>query len=59
MILNQLRLIPIIKNQLIQKQFDVPIVGDFHFNGHKLLDSVPDCAVALDKYRINLEMWEI
>ena len=45
--------IPLIKNQLIQKQFNIPIVGDFHFNGHKLLDCVPDCAVALDKYRIN------
>ena len=45
--------IPLIKNQLIQKKCSVPIVGDFHFNGHKLLDSVPDCAVALDKYRIN------
>ena len=45
--------IPLIKNQLIKKKCSVPIVGDFHFNGHKLLDSVPDCAVALDKYRIN------
>ena len=45
--------IPLIKNQLITKKCSVPIVGDFHFNGHKLLDSVPDCAVALDKYRIN------
>ena len=32
---------------------DVPIVGDFHFNGHKLLTEYPDCAVSLDKYRIN------
>ena len=31
----------------------VPIVGDFHFNGHKLLEKYPDCAAALDKYRIN------
>jgi (E)-4-hydroxy-3-methylbut-2-enyl-diphosphate synthase len=31
----------------------VPIIGDFHFNGHKLLTEHPDCAVALDKYRIN------
>ena len=45
--------LPLIKNQLIQKNCSVPIVGDFHFKGHKLLDSVPDCAVALDKYRIN------
>jgi (E)-4-hydroxy-3-methylbut-2-enyl-diphosphate synthase len=32
---------------------DVPLVGDFHFNGHKLLAAVPDCATALAKYRIN------
>jgi len=31
----------------------VPLVGDFHFNGHKLLTQVPECAAALDKYRIN------
>ncbi len=42
-----------IKNQLIQKECLVPIVGDFHFNGHKLLEKYPDCAAALDKYRIN------
>ncbi|MDD1606507.1 MAG: flavodoxin-dependent (E)-4-hydroxy-3-methylbut-2-enyl-diphosphate synthase, partial [Methylococcaceae bacterium] len=42
-----------IKNQLIQKDCTVPIVGDFHFNGHKLLEKYPDCAAALDKYRIN------
>ncbi len=32
---------------------EVPIVGDFHFNGHRLLSQYPDCAKALDKYRIN------
>ena len=32
---------------------DVPLVGDFHFNGHKLLREVPECAAALSKYRIN------
>jgi (E)-4-hydroxy-3-methylbut-2-enyl-diphosphate synthase len=32
---------------------DVPVVGDFHYNGHTLLREFPDCAVALDKYRIN------
>ena len=32
---------------------DVPLVGDFHFNGHKLLAQYPDCARALAKYRIN------
>jgi (E)-4-hydroxy-3-methylbut-2-enyl-diphosphate synthase len=31
----------------------VPLVGDFHFNGHKLLAEVPECATALSKYRIN------
>jgi (E)-4-hydroxy-3-methylbut-2-enyl-diphosphate synthase len=31
----------------------VPLIGDFHFNGHKLLAQVPECAAALDKYRIN------
>ncbi|MEQ1528556.1 MAG: flavodoxin-dependent (E)-4-hydroxy-3-methylbut-2-enyl-diphosphate synthase [Methylococcales bacterium] len=42
-----------IRNQLNQKGYHVPIVGDFHFNGHKLLEKYPDCAQALDKYRIN------
>src|SRR5690606_13705088 len=32
---------------------DVPLVGDFHYNGHKLLAQFPDCATALAKYRIN------
>ena len=45
--------VPEIKNQLIQKGFSVPIVGDFHFNGHKLLEKYPDCAEALGKFRIN------
>jgi (E)-4-hydroxy-3-methylbut-2-enyl-diphosphate synthase len=31
----------------------VPVIGDFHYNGHKLLIQYPDCAAALDKYRIN------
>jgi (E)-4-hydroxy-3-methylbut-2-enyl-diphosphate synthase len=42
-----------IKNKLIQQGCTVPVVGDFHFNGHKLLEKYPDCAAALDKYRIN------
>ncbi len=42
-----------IRNQLNKKGYSVPIVGDFHFNGHKLLEKYPDCAQALDKYRIN------
>ncbi|WP_404360811.1 flavodoxin-dependent (E)-4-hydroxy-3-methylbut-2-enyl-diphosphate synthase [Methylotuvimicrobium sp. KM1] len=45
--------VPEIRNQLNQKGFTVPIVGDFHFNGHKLLEKYPACAEALDKYRIN------
>ncbi|MCQ8181265.1 flavodoxin-dependent (E)-4-hydroxy-3-methylbut-2-enyl-diphosphate synthase [Methylomonas sp. SURF-1] len=45
--------VPEIVNQLEQKGFSVPIVGDFHFNGHKLLEKYPDCAQALAKYRIN------
>ena len=42
-----------IRNRLNQKGNSTPIVGDFHFNGHKLLEKYPDCAQALDKYRIN------
>ncbi len=45
--------VPEIVNQLEQKGFSVPIIGDFHFNGHKLLEKYPDCAQALAKYRIN------
>ena len=42
-----------IKDKLTQLNCYVPLVGDFHFNGHKLLALYPDCAEALDKYRIN------
>ena len=42
-----------IKKALLDNGCDVPIVGDFHFNGHKLLTRYPGCAAALDKYRIN------
>jgi (E)-4-hydroxy-3-methylbut-2-enyl-diphosphate synthase len=42
-----------IRNQLDRKGQSVPIVGDFHFNGHRLLEKYPDCAAALDKFRIN------
>ncbi|MGR9087738.1 MAG: flavodoxin-dependent (E)-4-hydroxy-3-methylbut-2-enyl-diphosphate synthase [Gammaproteobacteria bacterium] len=45
--------VPEIRDQLNKKGFPVPIVGDFHFNGHRLLEKFPDCAAALDKYRIN------
>lgn len=42
-----------IKNILLKKNCNAPIVGDFHYNGHTLLTNYPDCAQALDKYRIN------
>jgi (E)-4-hydroxy-3-methylbut-2-enyl-diphosphate synthase len=45
--------VPEIRNRLAKMGVAVPLVGDFHFNGHKLLAQVPDCAAALDKYRIN------
>ena len=47
------RAVPQIKERLARMNIDVPIVGDFHFNGHKLLSDVPECARLLDKYRIN------
>lgn len=46
--------VPYIKEQLEKTDCRVPLVGDFHFNGHRLLSKHPDCATALDKYRINL-----
>jgi (E)-4-hydroxy-3-methylbut-2-enyl-diphosphate synthase len=45
--------VPYIKERLLQQGCDVPLIGDFHFNGHKLLTEHPSCAEALDKYRIN------
>ncbi len=45
--------VPQIRTQLEKMNLDVPLVGDFHFNGHKLLSKYPDCAQALEKYRIN------
>src|ERR1700691_5076925 len=42
-----------IKKRLLDSGCDVPIIGDFHYNGHVLLTKYPDCASALDKYRIN------
>jgi (E)-4-hydroxy-3-methylbut-2-enyl-diphosphate synthase len=42
-----------IKQRLLDAGCDVPIIGDFHYNGHVLLTKYPDCARALDKYRIN------
>jgi len=45
--------VPLIVERLAAAGLDVPIVGDFHFNGHKLLKAHPACAEALAKYRIN------
>lgn len=45
--------VPAIADQLQQHGENVPLIGDFHFNGHKLLATYPDCARALAKYRIN------
>src|SRR5215471_12876311 len=45
--------VPHIKEKLLKQGVDVPIVGDFHYIGHKLLADHPACAEALDKYRIN------
>jgi len=45
--------VPRIKERLAQMGVNVPIVGDFHYIGHKLLADYPACAEALDKYRIN------
>jgi (E)-4-hydroxy-3-methylbut-2-enyl-diphosphate synthase len=42
-----------IRERLAQMGVNVPLIGDFHFNGHKLLREHPDCAQALAKYRIN------
>ncbi|HVB55555.1 MAG TPA: flavodoxin-dependent (E)-4-hydroxy-3-methylbut-2-enyl-diphosphate synthase [Candidatus Acidoferrales bacterium] len=45
--------VPDIKKRLLDAGCDVPIIGDFHYNGHVLLTKYPDCARSLDKYRIN------
>ena len=45
--------VPEIRNVLEREGCPVPLIGDFHFNGHKLLTQYPDCAQVLDKYRIN------
>ena len=47
------RAVPKIHHRLRSAGCDVPLVGDFHYNGHTLLRDVDDCADALDKYRIN------
>ena len=45
--------VPHIRDRVAAKGLDVPIVGDFHYNGHMLLKAYPACAEALAKYRIN------
>lgn len=45
--------VPLIKSRLEQLGYNVPLVGCFHYNGHKLLKDVPECAAALDKFRMN------
>jgi len=45
--------VPLIREKLDATGVTVPLIGDFHFNGHKLLAKYPDCAQALGKYRIN------
>ncbi len=47
------REVPAIREQLDKMGIDVPLCGDFHYNGHKLLTQFPGCAEALSKYRIN------
>jgi (E)-4-hydroxy-3-methylbut-2-enyl-diphosphate synthase len=45
--------VPYVREQLDRMGIDVPLIGDFHYNGHTLLSQYPDCAKALSKYRIN------
>ncbi|HSD60242.1 MAG TPA: flavodoxin-dependent (E)-4-hydroxy-3-methylbut-2-enyl-diphosphate synthase, partial [Burkholderiales bacterium] len=45
--------VPHVRDRLARMGVAVPLIGDFHFNGHKLLAQHPACAEALDKYRIN------
>ncbi len=45
--------VPHIRDQLDRMNIDVPLIGDFHYNGHRLLADFPACAQALSKYRIN------
>ena len=47
------RAVPAIRAQLEARGCSVPLIGDFHFNGHKLLKEVPECGIALAKLRIN------
>jgi (E)-4-hydroxy-3-methylbut-2-enyl-diphosphate synthase len=45
--------VPAIKRRMLDAGVTAPLIGDFHYNGHILLTKYPDCAKALDKYRIN------
>jgi (E)-4-hydroxy-3-methylbut-2-enyl-diphosphate synthase len=45
--------VPYVREQLDKMGIQVPLIGDFHYNGHRLLTDFPDCAQALSKYRIN------
>lgn len=45
--------VPHVRDQLDRMGIDVPLIGDFHYNGHRLLTDFPACAQALSKYRIN------
>ena len=45
--------VPLIRERLDQMGESVPLVGDFHYNGHRLLTDFPECARTLSKYRIN------
>jgi (E)-4-hydroxy-3-methylbut-2-enyl-diphosphate synthase len=45
--------VPYVRDQLDRMGINVPLIGDFHYNGHRLLSDFPDCAQALSKYRIN------
>lgn len=47
------RAVPEIKRRLLDAGCEAPLIGDFHYNGHLLLTRYPECAEALDKYRIN------
>ena len=45
--------VPYVREQLDRMGVNVPLIGDFHYNGHRLLTDFPACAQALSKYRIN------
>lgn len=45
--------VPQIREQLDKRGVAIPLIGDFHYNGHKLLAEFPECAETLDKYRVN------